>query len=185
MTFARVAPRLLLPLAAALALACGDDDNLPDPTQENRVDTLTIGSLTGTPITTPSGFAVEKGTVRTDLDAGFDFAYSTEPDGRQTLVPRAALGLPSQTADPGLQRRNEAFDEIDVASSNGYTTEEPVPVAVGERYVVRSRVVCGALGVPLYAKIEILGFDGNLVNLQVLANRNCGYKGLEPGFPDR
>lgn len=185
MTFARVAPRLLIPLAAALALACGDDDNLPDPTDQNRVDTLTIGSLTGTPIATPSGYAVEKGTVRTDLDAGFDFAYNIESGGRQVFVPRAALGLPSQAADPGLQRRSEAFSEIVVAPSNGYVTEEPVPIAVGERYVVRSRVICGALGVPLYAKIEILGFDANLVTLQVLANRNCGYKGLEPGFPDR
>jgi len=60
-----------------------------------------------------------------------------------------------------------------------------VPVEVGERYLVRSRVVCGSLGVPLYAKLEILAFEDSLVHLKVLANRNCGYKGLEPGFPDR
>lgn len=186
MTVTRVASRLLLPLLAVLAVACGDDDNLADPTEQNVVDTLTLGSLTGTPITTPSGFAVEEGTVRTDLDPGFDFAFNIETGGQAVFLPRAALGLPSSTtADPGLQRQDEPFDEILVARSNGYVTEEPVPIAVGERYVVRSRVLCSGLGVPLYAKIEILGFDGNLVNLKVLANRNCGYKGLEPGFPDR
>ena len=185
MTFPRVAPCLLLPLAAALALACGDDDNLADPTERNVVDTLVIGSLTGTPITTPSGFAVEDGPVRTDLDAGFDFAYNIEPGGRRVFLPRAALGLPSATtADPGLQRRDEAFDAIIVARSNGYVTEEAVPVEVGERYMVRSRVICNQ-SVPLYAKIEILAFEDSMVTLQVLANRNCGYKGLEPGLPDR
>jgi len=186
MTFPRVVSRLLLPLVVAWAVACGDDDNLADPTEQNVVDTLTLGSLTGTPITTPSGFAVEEGTIRTDLDAGFDFAYNIEPGGRKVFLPRAALGLPSTTtADPGLQRRDEAFDDITVARSNGYVTEEAVPIEVGERYMVRSRVICSSLGVPLYAKLEILAFDGNLVNLKVLANRNCGYKGLEPGLPDR
>ncbi len=185
MTFARVVPRLVLALAAALAAGCSDDDNLADPTQANVVDTLTIGSLTGTPITTPSGFAVEEGTIRTDRDAEFDFAYNIESDGRRVLIPRAALGIPSNTADPGLQRRDAAFDEIVLAPSNGYVTDEAVPIAVGERYLVRSRVICSGLGVPLYAKIELLGFDGDLLDFRVLANRNCGYKGLEPGLPDR
>lgn len=185
MTFSCAVPRLLLPLVAALALACGNDDNLADATDENVVDTLVIGSLTGTPITTPSGFAVEEGTVRTDLDAGFDFAYNVEPGGRRVFLPRAALGLPSpNTANPGLQRRDEAFDAILVARSNGYVTEEAVPVEVGDRYMVRSRVICSQ-SVPLYAKIEILAFEDSMVTLKVLANRNCGYKGLEPGIPDR
>jgi hypothetical protein len=185
MTFTRAVPGLLLPLVVALALGCGSDDDLLDPNQENRVDTLSIGSLTGTPVTTPSGYAVDKGEVRTDLDAGFDFAYNIETGGRRVFLPRAALGLPSTTsADPGLQRRDEAFAEIVVARSNGYVTEEAVPIELGERYLVRSRVICSQ-GVPLYAKIEILAFDGNSVILQVLANANCGYKGLEPGLPDR
>lgn len=186
MTFSRLVPHLLIPVVAALALGCGDDDNLPDPTERNVVDTLVIGSLTGTPITTPSGFSVLDGTVRTDLTPGFDFAYNIETGGRRVFVPRAALGLPSTTtADPGLQRRDESFDAIVVARSNGYVTDEVIPVALGERYLVRSRVVCSSLNVPLYAKIEILAFEDSLVTLQVLANQNCGYKGLELGFPDR
>ncbi len=172
-------------LLAAAVLGCGDDDSLPDPEVPNVVDTLTLGSLVGTPITTPSGFAVERGTVRTDQSADFDFAYNIEPDGRPVFLPRAALGLPSSTtADPGLQQRSESFDEIVVARSNGYVTEEPVPIALGDRFMVRSRVVCG-IGVPRYAKIEVINLEANLVDLKVLANTNCGYKGLEPGLPDR
>ena len=185
MTYPRVVPRLLLSLAAALAVACSNDDNLADPTDQNMIDTLVIGSLTGTPITTPSGFAVEAGPVRTDLDAGFDFAYNIEPGGRRVFIPRAALGLPSATtADPGLQRREEAFNAIVVGRSNGYVTDEAVPIEVGERYMVRSRVVCPQ-SVPRYAKLEILAFEDSTVTFQVLANRNCGYRGLEPGLPDR
>jgi hypothetical protein len=185
MTSPRVVPRLLLLLAATAAVACSDDDSLADPTDENMVDTLAIGSLTGTPITTPSGFAVEVGPVRTDLDAGFDFAYNIEAGGRRVFIPRAELGLPSATtADPGLQRRDEAFDAIVVARSNGYVTDEAVPIEVGERYMVRSRVACPQ-SVPRYAKLEILAFEDSMVTFKVLANRNCGYKGLEPGLPDR
>ena len=44
--------------------------------------------------------------------------------------------------------------------------------------------LCGSLGVPLYAKIEILGVEDGLVHLKTLANVNCGYKDLTPGVPD-
>jgi hypothetical protein len=181
----RLVFRPLLPLLAGLVLACGDDDNLPSPTEENRVDTLTIGSLTGTPITSPSGFAVDRGEVRTDQNDDFDFAFNIQPDGTPVFLPLAALGLPSATADPGVQRRDATFDEIVVAPSNGYVTDEAVPIQIGERYLVRSRVICSGLGVPVYAKLEILAFTDRFVELKVLANRNCGYKGLEPGLPDR
>ncbi len=186
MTRARIAFGIASLLLAAAVVGCGDDDNLPDATEANFIDTVTIGSLVGTPITTPSGFSVDRGPIRTDQSAEFDFAYNIEPDGRKVFLPRAVLGLPSSTtAEPGLQQRSESFDEIVVAQSNGYVTDDPVPVALGDRLVVRSRVGCSPLGVPRYAKIEVIGLDGDLADLKVLANDNCGYKGLEPGLPDR
>ncbi len=183
MTTQRHAFRFVLLLAAGLA-ACGGDDGLPANPQANVIDTVVIGSLTGTPITTPSGFSVANGAVRTDLSADFDFAFNIETDNQLVFLPRSELGLPSTTANPGLQRRNESFDDIDRAESNGYVTDDPVPFAVGDRFMVRSRVVCGSLGVPLYAKIEILSVDDLLVHLKTLANVNCGYKDLTPGVPD-
>jgi len=181
--------RRLLPLLALSAVAaCGDNDNLPDPTDENVVDTVTVGSLTDTPITTASGFSVSLGAIRTDLSPDFDFAYDIQGDpatGTKVILPRAALGIVSgSSAEPGVMRRDETFDEIEAAPSNGYVTEEAVPVALGERYIVRSRVVC-SIGVPIYAKVEIIGLEDNSLILKVLSNTNCGYRGLEPGFPDR
>jgi hypothetical protein len=177
--------RLLPLLALSAAAACGDNDNLPDPTEENFVDTVTVGSLTDTPITTASGFSVTAGAIRTDLDAAFDFAYDIQATGTSVFLPRAALGIESgSSAEPGIMRRDEAFDDIEAAPSNGYVTEEAVPVALGERYIVRSRVTC-TIGVPFYAKVEVIGLEDNSLILKVLANANCGYRGLEPGLPDR
>jgi len=180
--------RLLPLLALSAAAACSDSNNLADPTEENFVDTVTVGSLTDTPITTASGFSVTGGAIRTDLDPGFDFAYDIQGDpatGTSVFLPRAALGIESgSSAEPGLMRRDEAFDDIEAAPSNGYVTEEAVPVALGERYIVRSRITC-SIGVPVYAKVEIIGLEDNSAILKVLANENCGYRGLEPGLPDR
>ena len=180
--------RLLPCLALAALVACGDDDSLADPTTSNTVDTVTVGSLTDTPITTASGFSVSAGAVRTDLDAGFDFAYDIQgppESGLKVVLPRAALGITSGgTAEPGVMRREEAFDAIEAAPSNGYVTDEAVPVALGEVYIVRSRVVCD-IGVPVYAKVEIIGFEDNSLVLKRLRNVNCGYRGLEPGLPER
>ncbi len=137
-------------VAVAVLAACSDSNNLPDPTEESIVDTLDVGSLTDTPLTTPSGFAVTSARpIRTDQDPGFDFAYDIDENGQSVLIPRAALGITSGgTAEPGLMRRDETFTAITEAPSNGYVTDEPVPIAVGERYIVRSRVTC-ALAVPL------------------------------------
>lgn len=180
---------LLQLLALAAVAACGDEDNLADPTSENVVDTVTVGSLTDTPVTTASGFSVSSSLpVRTDLDAGFDFAYDIQgpaETGLKVILPRAALGITSGgTAEPGVMRREEAFDDIEAAPSNGYVTEEAVPVALGDVYIVRSQVVC-SIGVPLYAKVEIIAFEDNSLVLKRLRNVNCGYRELLPGLPDR
>jgi len=177
----------LLPLA--VAAACSDPNSLGDPTETNVIDTVTIGSLVGTPISTPSGYNISIGPVRTDQSVEFEFAYNIRqlPDDtyQRVLMPRAALGLSSTTtANPGLQRRDEAFDAIGRARSNGYVVDSAVPVEIGQRYLVRSRVVCTVLGVPLYGKLEILGFQDSTITFRVLADRNCGFKDLLPGLPD-
>ena len=59
-----------------------------------------------------------------------------------------------------------------------------MPIAVGERFIVRSRVVCTILGVPLYGKLEILAFQDSTVTFRMLVDENCGYKDLLPGLPD-
>jgi len=177
---------VLLPLA--LAAACSDSNSLGDATEVNVVDTMILGSLEGTPISTPSGYRISTGPVRTDQTVDFEFAYNVRrlDDGsyQRVLLPRGALGLSStDQVDPGLQRREESFDDITRAQSNGYVSDSAVPIQVGERYLVRSRVIC-SIGVPLYGKLEILSFQDSTVKFQVLANQNCGFKDLLPGLPE-
>ena len=176
---------VLLPLA--LAAACSDNNGIGDATELNVVDTLTLGALEGTPISTPSAYRISTGPVRTDQTVDFEFAYNIRQldDGsyQRVLLPRAALGLSStDQVNPGLQRREESFDDITRAQSNGYVSDSAVPIQVGERYLVRSRVIC-SIGVPLYGKLEILSFQDSTVTFQVLANQNCGFKDLLPGLP--
>jgi hypothetical protein len=172
-------------LATALAAGCSDSNGLPDPTISNVVDMVTLGALEGTPIQTPSAYSVQVGAVRTDQTTDFEFAYNVDSTGRRVFLPRQVLGLSSTSgANPGLQATAAAFDAITVAPSNGYTVDSAVAIEVGQRWLVRSRVFC-AIGVPQYAKLEILSFADSTVTFQVLADNNCGYKGLEPGLPDR
>ena len=100
------------------------------------------------------------------------------------FLPRAALGITCNTANPGLQRREETFDDITSAPSNGYVSDSAVAVAVGDRFIVRSRVICASLGVPQYGKLEILSFQDSTVTFRSLVDNNCGYKDLLPGLPD-
>lgn len=178
---------LVLPLLA-LAAACTDPNALGDATVTNVVDTVTLAALEGTPVSMPSGFHINLGAVRTDQTVDFEFAYNVRQlaDGsyQRVLVPRAALGISTSSAEPGLQRREEPFEEITRAPSNGYVTDSAVPVQLDERYLVRSRVVCTSLGVPLYGKLRILGFEDSTITFEVLADRNCGFKDLLPGLPE-
>jgi hypothetical protein len=186
--FRRISALVPYVLAGALAAACSDANSLGDPTQTNVVDTVRLGALEGTTISTPSAYNITAGPVRTDASVDFEFAYNVRrlADGsyQRVLLPRAALGLSStNTANPGLQQRTEPFDGITRANSNGYVTDSAVPIEKGQRFVVRSRVICSALGVPLYGKIEILDFEDSTVTFQTLVDANCGYKDLVPGLP--
>jgi hypothetical protein len=178
----------LLGVLAAVTGACSDPNELPPATQRNFIDTLTVFALHDTPVQTPSGFSVPDGPVRTDRTTGFDFAYDVDTTGGDTVryfLPQAVLDIRvSNSVNPGLQRRTETFDGIRNAPSNGYITRDSIPVDSGQVFIVRSRIVC-AIGVSLYAKIEILKFvdSTRTVDLKVLANTNCGYKRLTPGIP--
>lgn len=178
----------VLVATAPLAQACSDPNELPPPADRNIVDTLALFALSGTPVQSPSGYSVLDGPVRTDRTTAFDFAYDVDTTGgvvTHYFLPQAVLDLQvNNSVNPGLQRRAQSFDAILEAPSNGYITTDSLVVDSGQVFIVRSRLVCG-IGVSLYSKIEILKFvdSTRTVDLKVLANTNCGYKRLTPGFP--
>lgn len=173
-------------LLAWAAAACSN--TFLNATIESRVDTVTVGSLVGTPLTVPSGYSIDaRRAVRTDSTAAFDFAYSILPGGRPVFLPLATLGLGAGSSLlPGFQASTETFDAIRSAPQNGYLVRDTIPVNVGDRWIVRSRIVCGGFGVPKYAKLQVLEIDdvNRLVRFQILVNQNCGFRDLLPGIPD-
>lgn len=170
----------------ALALACSDPNELPNASQLNFEDTLTIYALDQTPIQVPSAYSVTDGPVRTDRTSAFEFAYQLGPANERMFIPQQALGIQVQnTIDPGLfPRPGITFESITRAASNGYITDDTVAADSGMVYLVRSRLVC-SIGVSQYAKIQVLSFDDaqRSVTFRVIADNNCGYRGLKPGIP--
>lgn len=177
--------RTALLLLSTLTVACGGN-RLGDAFFENTLDTLTISSIRGTPVSAASAYSVsEDRLVRTDLTTNFDFVYFFD-GGRHLLLPLDVVGLGSRSSNPGLQSSTASFDAIVNPPTGGYIADDSVAVAVGNVLIARSRIAC-SLSVPQYGKMEILGFDdlARTMTFRVVANTNCGFRELGPGFPDR
>jgi len=170
--------------------ACSDPNAIPKASAANVVDTLTLWSLSKGPLTKPSAYSLNaRNGVRTwEVGGGFEFAFDEDAAGRAVFLPTDVLGLVSGgTLKPGLKRSTAGFDLMTKAPSNGYIVSDTVPAIVGDLFFVRSAIsTCSLLGVPLYGKLEVLAVDSvapNTVTIRVLANQNCGYRGLNLGIP--
>jgi hypothetical protein len=186
--FHRAVPFFFALICAAIAAACGGSGDLPDPTDANVIDTTTVWALDGTALTDPSGFSVpDRIAVRTDQSAAFDFAFNIDNSGKPVFLPIDLLGLGSVSGtNPGLLLTPIPFDSVRTAvTGDAYVTDDTVNVAEGNTFYARSRIVCSTLAVPMYGKIEILSIDpvARSVTFRYLVDNNCGYQGLEPGFP--
>lgn len=177
--------RFVLATAVFGLLACSGNQLYPAQIG-NVVDTVTLAALHGGALATPSAYSVADGfPIRTDQTSGFDFVYDIDSLGRHVFLPLQVLGLGSSGgANPGLVKVTTTFDNTVSAPTNGYVADSATVIAVGDIYVVRSRITC-SLGVPEYGKIEVLGFDdvARTVQLQALSDLNCGYRSLAAGVP--
>lgn len=178
-----------LPLAAlALTLgACDDPLALPPPSSANAVDTVTVYALTGTSLSLPSGLdIVSGGPARTDRAEPFDLAFDLTAGGA-VLYPAAAIGV---NTDAALLVATQPFDQVLTAPTEGFQRDSGVTVTAGMVLVARSRSTnqaCALLGsLPRYAKLEVLAINPSArsITLKTLINANCGYRDLEPGFPE-
>jgi len=173
-------------LLLAVGLGCGTESQLAPAQFDNVIDTLVLYALTGTPITTASGFdGVQGRAVRTDLNLPFDFAVDL--DGATALVkPAGTLGY---APEAGVLVSTDTFDAILSAPLEGYAGDTVRVADVGTVFVLRSRSsseLCSLAGaLPRYAKFRVLLIDlvDRAVTFEFLVNRNCGYRGLEPGLP--
>ncbi len=176
--------------AAAVVVACGEPLGLLAPSYTNVVDSLvSLYALSGTPVSTPSAYRLEDGaTVRTDQSVVFDFAFDIDSAGRAVLLPTGALRLGRAS---GLQTSAVHFDSIRLAPDRGYQLDSAVVVDSGTVAIVHSRpTTCGfglSAAYVYYAKLEVLAVESaaRRLRFRILVDRNCGYRGLEPGLPSR
>lgn len=179
--------RRFSPLLLAVAMACGSESELPPAQFENVVDTLVLYALTGTPIATPSAFdGVVGAPVRTDLNLPFDFAVDLDVSDVLLLMPAGTLGYPEE---PGLLVTTDSFDGVTFAPLQGYVPDTVRTAAVGTVFVLRSRATSQLCvqtsALPRYSKFHVLAIDllERAITLEFLVDKNCGYRGLEPGLP--
>lgn len=174
----------------ASATGCGDPLSLSPAIFPNREDTVTIWAASLTPVYRPSAYVLSsRAGVRLDQVAGFDFLYDINTAGRHVFIPLAALiATVGSSGTPGLQPTNTAYDAILLAEQLGYVSKDSVTAAVDQVYYVRATLDRSCpLGIPYYAKLQVLSFDvaERSVTFRILTNLNCGYRGLQPGLPTR
>jgi hypothetical protein len=181
----RLALRCAVASAAALA-GCAEETGPLDPTTPNAVSTVSLWAVSGTPVYHPSAYDIKaQQVVRISQTLVLDFAFDIEPGGEAQLVPTDVLGL---TGRAGLQRTTAAFEAVVVAPTAGYLDSSAVTVTVGDVVLVRSRPDNCFIGtVPYYAKLRVLAVNDldRRLDMEILSNVNCGWRGLEPGLPTR
>ena len=175
---------VVVPALAALA-ACGDALGLPAPHLVNVVDTVSLYALDGTPLETPSAFQLDgRRRIRTDQTAVFDFAFNLDSAKHALILSTGALHLGQAS---GLQRSTTPFDRITEAPTGGWDFTTGLVVDTGTVALVRSRLALCSFGitVPFYAKLRVIAVDtvARRIDLQMLVDENCGYRGLAPGLP--
>lgn len=179
----RLTHLLAIAAFAVFGAACGSDFTLPPAQVANQIDTVTLYALDGSPLSFPSAFNLFTGLpVRTDRSVDFDFAVNVSGETVQFL-PTGAMGFAEESA---WLRVDVAFDDVLLAPDVEYVTEEPATLHVGDVFVLRSRVIaCFGAFLPVYGKMEVIEASAvdRVVTLQLLLDRNCGYRGLGLGTP--
>ncbi len=181
----------LFTLLASFTLAgCGDDLSLLPAIYPNRVDTLKMYAVDGTPVYRPSAYVISiRSVIRLDQTSTFDFLYDVTPDGEHVFLPLGAVvNTGRTTGNPGFLDAFTPFDSIASAPQTGYISADTVRARVGDVFYVRSAVDANCvLGIPYYAKLQVLGFSDTdrYVYFRILANVNCGYRNLEVGLPKK
>lgn len=181
--------RLALVGAAAcltILAACPEDFGPLAPDMVNEVDTLSLWALSGSQLHLPSAYDLKtRSAVRPYQTVAFDFAFDLTPTGEARLFPSDALGL---TGRSGLQMTTSAFPAVLVAPTGGYVDSSAVDIAADAVVLVQSRPDNCFVGVvPYYAKLHVLTVDlvERRLDIEILTDANCGYRGLEPGLPTR
>ena len=170
---------------AALTAACSSTTGLPAPSIANVVDTVSLYAIRGTPLNTPSAYALAGNqAVLIQQTTLLDFAFDFDSIGEPALFPTGAIHLGTAS---GLQTSTTLFDQLTVAPTGNYIFDKPIALGVGTVVLVLSRPTPCVFGLTtsLYGKLRVIRVDSTArrLDFEILADQNCGYRGLAPGLP--
>lgn len=180
-------------LIIAAYAACGDPFGLGPPIFENTVETVELYALRGTAVNLPSAYSITFASEPVRVDQAdetrlFDFALDIDSAHRVVLLTTGALELGRGS---GAQVVDAPFDSIRIAPDRSYELDSALTLEIGDVAVVHSRPTDCRVFINaayfFYAKLQILAVDttARRIDFQLLVNRNCAYRGLEPGLPSR
>jgi hypothetical protein len=172
-------------VAATLAAACTDDP-FQVRWEENPLEAV-LYSLDREELNRPSAFHMRERArvvVEDPLTQGqWDFALDRD-GGALVLLPPRALGVTSRAAIAAIP--GVAFEEVREAPGDTllYSTREPIALALGTVYVVRTHQQPGAFGQACfyYGKVEPLELDQEAGVLRFLydVSPDCNNRSLVP-----
>jgi hypothetical protein len=174
-------------VAAILSFSACDDDPFNFNDWTAAPDTVVIYSLDRPELNLPSAYSFyRRGVHRVEAansSGQWDVALDTREGGLVLLAPRA-LGIDATAGIVPMP--DQRYDEIREAPADTslYISDEPVPVVVGQLYVVRTNEALGAYGqrCSYYGKMEPLAADPVLGILEFRLDSNpiCNNRDLVP-----
>lgn len=181
----------LVPLSLIVAFACSSDPYAPKASFPVISDTLRILALNGTAPEAPSAVRlISAASEVPDFAEQFDFAIDIDASGNVVLIPRSKVVTCTTTCQLGVRivrADSVKFDAIYDAPKSGYKYDLLTLLPVGATAVlVTKEIYCQPSNIStydLYAKmvIDSVHLAERAVFARVVADPNCGFRGLIPG----
>jgi len=181
---------LLVAVGAVVALdGCGDPTAIAPQFVITDRPNLVVFALNGTPPTVPSAIAMRTvSLIRPDANFAFDVALDL--NAANEVVVHTVRSVASQLAPGhrvGLQQTDKSFADATVAPVGGYTYDSSMVAPIGRTIFVdvldASCSSFSLLGQNIRAKMVVDSIDASTrrIYVHVLADPNCGFRGLGPG----
>lgn len=172
---------------APVLAACGDDDPFGFNDWTLAPDTAFLYSLARPELNLPSAFNLNtRRSIRVETAGAtgtWDFLINTV-GGELVFVTPSAVGLETSAAIARID--DETFESIRVAPGDTAVYERltPVPVELGQLYVVRTNQQSGSFGqrCTYYGKVEAVEIDvaGGTLRFRYDSNPICNSRDLVP-----
>jgi hypothetical protein len=182
---------LLVAVGAVVALnGCGDPTAI-DPQFENIDTTRVVFAISGTPPNLPTALLV-RGAAPVRIDAAFNFDLAFDINGAGEVIAYSARKLGSEitaTHRVGIQFTDEQFDAVTKAPKTNYVYDSTYVLPVGKVFLIdvldSSCSQFSILGPNIRAKAVVTNVDvaARSIEMDILANPNCGFVTLTPGLP--